>query len=70
MYSGNLLTIVSHWLVGLHDNRVALSRLDIKLVNRQGLVLDTISFDNGHVVAINREGESKCMSNISCESAS
>ena len=51
------LTVVSNLLVSMHNNRIALGGVDSNRVycNRPGL--NAIGFNNGHVVAVDREGE-------------
>jgi len=47
--------IVRNGLVGSNDDRVPLCDEDIELIDNEGIALDTISFDNGHVVTVDRE---------------
>jgi len=47
--------IVCNGLVGSNDNRVPLCDEDIELIDNEGIAFNTISFDNGHVVTVDRE---------------
>ena len=50
-------TVVGDGLVGVEDKRVALAGEDLDGINDLRLVVDSIRFDDGHSVIINREDE-------------
>jgi len=56
--------VVSHGLVSSHNGGVSLGDEDIELVNDEWLALDTVSFDDSHVVAIDREAVEGTASNV------
>jgi len=47
--------IVRNGLVGSNDDRVPLGDEDIELIDNEGIALNTIGFDDGHVVTVDRE---------------
>jgi hypothetical protein len=48
-------TVVGDGLVGVEDEGVALTGVDLDGINDLRLVVDTISFNDGHSVIIDRE---------------
>jgi len=56
--------VVSNGLVSSNDGRVSLGDEDIKLVDDKWIALDTVSFDDSHIMTIDREAVEWPTSNV------
>ena len=58
------LTVVSNFLVSMHNNRIALGGVDSNRVYCDRPGLNAIGFNNGHVVAVDGEDEVRVLNSL------
>lgn len=59
-------TVVSYWLIGIDDHRIALRSVNGQGIDQYRLCFNTVGLDDGHVVIIDGDGVAVSLTLLGC----